>query len=398
VHTRGIDPRDDQAAAADIISSGDSRFAAIRLHPRLARWLVRLRWPGIAAAAAAAVAVLTLTAHHRPGQPAPVLVTNMAVSGKGGVFAEGTAGSLRWHLAVQNIADPGYPCLPGVTVNGTDADPVSSVLHSPLESAIGNPAFISPGSVLPGAGIAFVQLPSDADRLWLNPVDGLQLSTTPVTVTACGQQFRLAGFAYPLAASLQMHVDFAGGAAGAFTAPPSFSDPQPILAEPQVDGLWQDMDSTHAQMATQVLAAGHAAGQPWSVSVAFGTAGDCFTLITGYVDNTGTNLKPDVNLTCGPMSTPRGPDLFVALPLAAQAGVSPGTGYALSVSPGTTLLAARLSGGQTLPVFPEVVGGRAYAAFFVPEPQHLSALTWITGTARATTSRLPKDGYIQIQP
>jgi hypothetical protein len=349
-------------------------------------------------AVAAAIAVLALTAHHSPGPPAPVMVTSMAVSGKDGVFAEGTAGSHRWHLAVQNIADPGYPCLPGVTVNGTDADPVSSVLHSPFESAIGDPAFIAPGSVLPGAGIAFVQLPGDADRLWVNPVDGLQVSTTPVTVTACGQQFRLAGFAYPLAAALQLHVEFAGGEAGAFTAPPSFSDPQPILAEPEVNGLWQDMDSAHAQMATQVLAAGRAAGQPWSVSVAFGTAGDCFTLITGYVDNTGTNLKPDVNLTCGPMSTPRGPDLFVALPLAAQAGVSPGTGYALSVSPGTTLLAARLSGGQTLPVFPEVVDGRTYAAFFVPAPQHLSALTWITGTTHATTSRLPKDGYLQVQP
>jgi hypothetical protein len=341
--------------------------------------------------------VLTVTESHGPGQPAPVAVASTAASGKNGVFAMGTAGPDRWQLAVQNIADPGYTCLPGVTVNGTDADPVSSVLHS-LESPIGNPAFISPGEALPGAGLAFVQLPSDADRLWLNPVDGLQVSIKPVTVTACGQRFRLAGFAYPLTAALQIHVAFTDNAAGTFTAPSSFSDPQPVLAEPQVDGLWQDMDFYHAQMATQVLAAGQATGQPWSISVAFGTAGDCFTLITGYVDNTGTNTKPDVNLTCGPMSTPRGPDLVVALPLAAQAGLSPGTGYALSVSPGTTLVAAALSGGQMLPVSPVVVDGRTYAAFFVPAPQHLTALTWITGTRHATTSHLPQDGYVQVQP
>jgi hypothetical protein len=346
--------------------------------------------------------VLTVTTRPvQVRQPAVVVVTvtNMAGSGKDGVFAQGTVGSRHWQLAVQNIADPGFPCLPGVTVNGTDADPVSSVLHSPLESAIGNPAFVSPGSALPGAGLAFVQLPSAADRLWLDPVDGLRVNSEPVTVTACGQQFRLAGFAYPLTAPLQMHVEFTGGVAAVFAAPPSFSDPQPILAEPQVDGLWQDMDSAHAQMATQVLAAGRAAGQPWSISVAFGTAGDCFTLISGYVDNAGTNTKPDVNLTCGPMSTPRGPDLFVALPLAAPADESPpGTGYALSVSPGITLLAVRLSGGQTLPVFPEVVDGRAYAAFFVPAPQRLTALTWISSGKHLTSSALPEDGYVQIQP
>jgi hypothetical protein len=352
--------------------------------------------------------VLLLTAHHGSGQPASITVTNMAASGRDGVFAEGLAGAHRWQLAVQNIADPGYACLPGVTVNGTDADPVSSVLHSPLESAIGNPAFVSPAA-LPGAGIAFVQLPSDADRLWLNPVDGLQVSTRPITVTVCGQQFYLAGFAYPLTATLRLHVDFTDRAAGAFTAPPSFSDPRPTLAEPQVAGLWQDMDSAHAQMATQVLAAGRAAGQPWSISVAFGTAGDCFTLVNGYVDEVGTNVRPDVTLTCGPMSTPHGPGLFMALPLAAPgpqspgvlaapAGQSPGTGYALSVSPDTTLLAARLSGGQTLPVFPVVVDGRAYAAFFVPAPQHLTALTWITGSDRTTANHLPEDGYIQVQP
>jgi hypothetical protein len=390
-----IDPRDDPAAAADIISSGGTRFAAIRAP----RWLAGLRRPGIIAAAAAAVlAALALTAHHGPARAAPVTVTSTAGSGRGGVFAQGTADGHGWRLAVQNIADPGYMCLPGVTIDGSDADPVSSVLHSPLESAIGNPAFVAPGPALPGVGIAFVQLPGDADRLWLDPVDGLQVSTRPVTVTACGQQFHLAGFAYPLTATLRMHAAFADGAPGAFTAPLSFSDPQPILAEPQVNGLWQDMDAAHAQMATQVLATGQAAGHPWSISVAFGTAGDCFTLVNGYVDNAGTNIRPDVNQTCGPMSTPGGPDLLVALPLAAPAGGSPGTGYAVSVSPGTTLLAARLSGGRTLPVFPVVVDGRAYAAFFVASPQHLTALTWIDGRGRATASHLPQDGYEQVQP
>ncbi len=46
-----------------------------------------------------------------------------------------------------------------------------------------------------------------------------QLGVAPVTVTACGQQFRLVGFAYPLTATLRIHVSFRDRPAGSYTVP-----------------------------------------------------------------------------------------------------------------------------------------------------------------------------------
>ena len=102
------------------------------------------------------------------------------------MFASGTADGHAWQLAVQNIADPGYRCIPAITVNGTDADPVSP---DP-----GNYAAVAPGPAAPGLGFAFIQLPADVDRIVL---DG-QESLPATTATVCGQRYRLVGFAYRL--------------------------------------------------------------------------------------------------------------------------------------------------------------------------------------------------------
>jgi hypothetical protein len=364
-----------------VISSGGEGlppWAWIKRRARIKRWHVAVL---VLAAAVAGITAFVMRSH-----PAPP-VTTVATSGAVGVFAEGTDGSHRWQLAVRDIAGPSYRCVPGVTLNGSDADPV-------VVTGFSGPAFIEVGH---GTGFSFLQLPADADQVWLDPVDGLRISTTPVTVTACGQRFRMAGFAYPLQAALRVHVGYGGRAATALTVPLAISDPRPSFAEPEVAGLWQATGAASPALANAVVAAGSAADQPWSVKVMFGPAGDCFILAAASSTDDGVSARPDWNLTCGPVSAPGGPDLVVVLPLAVPADDGPGTGYALSVSPGTTGLIARLSGGRTIQARPVVVDGREYAAFFVPAPSRLTGLTFITSGGRRSTSDLPAYGYVQVQ-
>ena len=72
------------------------------------------------------IAVATVLVPPRaPQEPTlPVTVPASGTAGPGGVFASGVADGHAWRLAVQNIADPGYRCIPAITINGTDADPV----------------------------------------------------------------------------------------------------------------------------------------------------------------------------------------------------------------------------------------------------------------------------------
>ena len=112
----------------------------------------------------------------------------------GGVIAHGTADGHQWRLAVQDIADPGYSCLPAITINGTDADPV----YPRSDTA----AVVALGSALPGVGFAFVQLPADITGIVVNG----DVSVPAVTVAACGLRYHVAGFAYSLARPLRVTV------------------------------------------------------------------------------------------------------------------------------------------------------------------------------------------------
>jgi hypothetical protein len=370
----GIDPLDTPAAAADVISSGGRSLPS---------WTKPRRWQvGLLVLAAAVGGITAFVMRSTPAPP----VTTQAASGAGGVFAQGTAGSQRWRLAVRDIAGPGYQCVPGVTLNGADATPVTP-------AAIGRPAFIEVGRA---AGFGFVQVPADADLVWTDPADGVRISTTPVTVTTCGQRFRLAGFAYPLTATLRVHVGYTDHPAATLSTPLAVTDPRPTLAEPEVAGIWQVTGAPAPTMATAVLTAGRAVGEPWSIRVMFGPAGDCFALVTGYIDDS-VNARPDSDLTCAPVSTPGGPDQIVALPLAASAEDGPGTGYAFSLGPGTSRLIGRLSGGHTVTARPVVVDGREYAAFFVPATAQLTRLTFVTSHGTRSTTGLPEFGYVQFQ-
>lgn len=400
-------PRD--VPAPDVIGDGDEDSGLL------------VRWPwlkksGIIIGSLLAATVVVVAAAGLPGshpasaartaprsphhdQPPVTISSTMADKVQAdGTFAEGTVAGRSWQMAVQNVAGASGQCQPAVTVNGMDADPLYP--GPPKETPIGDPAFMAPGASLPGAGFAFIRVPADTAWVWLDPsaIGGLMLGMAPLTVTSCGERFRLVGFAYPLSGTLRIH-DSAPAASGLYTAPTALSDPQLSLADPQVDGIWQDADIAHAHVTTATLNSGRAFGQRWSIRVAFGTAGDCFTLNTSYIDDS-VNAKPQIASLCGPVSTPHGPDTIMALGLGSPAYDGLGVGYAVSVSPGTVRLTAHLSDGSVLSVTPVGVAGREYAAFFVPDPAHVTRLDWdnAAGKEVADIQGLQEYGYIQFQP
>jgi hypothetical protein len=397
------DPRD-ELADADVITSGGERFAAFAASrwPGLTR-AIRSRRARIIAvpvlAGLVAVAAWLVPRSHPAARSVPVsqpaAITNSTLGLGYGAFARGTAYGWQWQLTVQDIADPGYPCLPAVSINGNDADPLFADPYPLRQSPVGDPAFVTLGPALPGAGFAFVQVPADADWLWLDPVPGFQLGVAPVTVTACGQQFRLAGFAYPLTAALRMHLSFRDRPEGSYTVPFALSALRNSVEDPQVDGVWQGLDATDGPVATGTIAAGNAFGVPWSIRVTFGKAGDCFSLSTSPPRGNGL-----WQVACGPISTPQGPSTIMVLPLGSTAPAVAGVGYAVSVGSGTDHVTAELSDGSNVSARPLVVDGRKYAAFFVTGQLRVFWLNWVDATGRpiAGTTGLPGHGYMQFWP
>jgi hypothetical protein len=179
--------------------------------------------------------------------------------------------------------------------------------------------------------------------------------------------------------------------------PAALSDPRPTLNNPEVNGIWQDLDTARAAAATGTLAAGTAYGQQWSIKLNFGTRGDCYVLITSYVDDS-VNAQPAVSPVCAPVSTPTGPTTIAVMPLGTPAAGDLGTGYAVALGAGTSRVIAELTGGRTLQATPVEVAGRRYAAFFVPEPARLTGLIAVDGTHRAVvlTQDPPQNGYAQV--
>jgi hypothetical protein len=399
-------PRDDPAP--DVIGDGDEDSGLLARWPWLKRPAI-IRGTLLAAAVAATLAVVLSSSHpgssgHNAPRPPRDDQASAMISSKmtgsvqaGGIFAFGSVTSRIWRMAVQNVAGAGGKCQPAVTVNGMDAGPLYP--GPPRATPVGDPAFMAPGALLPGAGFAFIRVPADSTWVWLEPaaIGGLKLGMQPVTVTSCGERFRLVGFAYPLGGTLRIHDSFPA-ARRSYTAPAALSDPRPTLADPQVDGVWQDTDIARAQVTTATLATGRAFAQRWSIRVAFGTAGDCFTLSTADIDDS-VNAQPELASLCGPVSTLQGPDTIVALGLGSPADEGLGVGYAVSVSPGTARLTAHLSDGGVMSMTPVAVGGRRYAAFFVPGPAHLTRLSWedAAGKEIGSVQHLPEYGYTLFQ-
>ncbi len=358
---------------------------------------IRMQRAGVAVGGlglAAIIAALVLTppaAPRPPAPPAPLPATETA--GPGGVFARGVADGHAWRLAVQNIADPGYRCIPAITVNGTDADPVVPSTGQYADMALGPAA--------PGIGFAFLQLPADVRQVVLDGQESLPATTAAV----CGLRYRVVGFAFRLAHPPQITVvarpgwpkprATPGGAPPdwppVYQLPPVSSEPPVPDTSSQTDGIWTNVGPPGAETAQGVIAS----GPTWSITLLFDAGGDCY--------NFGAPLSPDNPEvgTCGPISTPDGPETIVALPLSYPPGShNAATGYAVMVSPATAHLRATASDGSTQLVTPRVVDGRRYAAFVIGKSLRLTRLTWLNAAGReiASTTALPRYGYTQFQP
>jgi hypothetical protein len=399
------DPLDEFAVDPDVISSGGEDFSAFVASrwPRLFRLAsgltgdrrgrgIRLRRAATVAgglaigAIIAAAALLAPAAPPRPGErPLPVTVPAGGTAGTGGVFASGTADGRPWRLAVQNIADPGHRCIPAITVNGTDADPVYP--------APGNGASVAPRFAAPGIGFAFVQVAADVDRLVIDGSQGIPA----IAATACGLSYRVVGFAYRLAQPPRITaVSARPGWPRTHRSTVSVASDWPSVYElsppsaSQTAGVWNNEGRTSAETAYGLLGS----GRTWSMALTFGPGGACYQFSADVPRN------PEMG-TCAPIGTPDGPSIITAMPLSyPPAGLEAPTGYVVQVSPATARLRATASDGSTQLVTPRLVDGRSYAAFIVGPSLRLIRLTWLNAIGRpiASSTALPRAGYTQFRP
>ena len=345
---------------------------------------------GLAAIIAAATLLPSPPTPAPQPPPLPVTVPASGIAGPDGVFASGTADGHAWRLAVQDIADPGYRCIPAITVNGTDADPVSP---DP-----GNGADVALGAAAPGIGFAFVQVPDGIDGLVVDgqeslpaiAVDGLRAALPPGRLRLPAE----APAADHRAVPARLASERSPRRLPDCRRLPAAADQHPAA------GGGQPADRRHVE---QRAAGQHQRrrgrssppGRAWSIELIFGAAGDCYEFTSP-----GSAGDPEMSV-CGPISTPDGPETIMALPLSyPPAGLKAPTGYAVQVSPATAHLRATASDGSTQLVTPRVVDGRRYAAFVVGTSLRLERLTWLdaAGQAFASTTSLPRSGYTQFQP
>jgi len=344
--------------------------------------VIRLRRAGAVVGALALAGIIAVTAPAlRASQPPAVPPAAPAVTaGPDGVFASGTADGHPWRLAVQNVADPGYRCLPAIVINGTDADPVSP--------APGNAASVGLGQAVRGVAFAFIQLPARVGGIIVN---GNQY-VPAVIVNACGSRYRLVGFAYSLAGPLRITLakPYPGWSADVFVPTPATQG-----GSTQAEGLWINTYTAAGATTSATVASGTLPGGPgWIIKVQFGPGGDCYEF-------DGQNSLGSTQMGyCGPVSTPAGPETIMALPLGFDEPGVGAIGYAVQVSPGTARVRAVLDNGSSVLAAPRIVDGRKYVAFVVPSSRSLHRLIWLDAAGRvmASTTAVPRYGYTQFQP
>jgi hypothetical protein len=346
------------------------------------RKVIRLRRAGAAVGTLALAGIVAVTSLAlRGSQPSAVPPAAPAVTaGPDGVFASGTADGHRWRLAVQNIAGPGYRCLPAIVLNGTDADPV---YPDP-----GNAASVALGQAVRGVAFAFIQLRAGVGGVIVN---GHQY-VPAVIVNACGSRYRLVGFSYSLAGPLRITLakPYPGWSADVFVPTPTTQG-----ASTQAEGLWINTYTAAGATASATVASGTLpGGQGWIIKLQFGPGGDCYEF-------DGQNSLGSTQMGyCGPVSTPAGPETIMALPLGFDEPGVGAIGYAVQVSPGTARIRAVLDNGSSVLATPRIVDGRRYVAFVVPSSRSLHRLIWLDAAGRvmARTTAVPRYGYTQFQP
>jgi hypothetical protein len=342
---------------ADLAEVGPAPVEAVFRRCRAARTR-RLSALGAGAAAlAAAAAVLVIRA---PGGPA-ARPPGLSPPPGSGVFAAGTADGKPWRLAAVNLADVRPWCLPGVVVNGRSGDLLQPGFLPGLD--VGNVAFLAVSPGRPAAGFAFVRLRPGVTSLTASLGDGSRLDLRPVTVSVCGQRFRLAGFRWPGQGVTRITARSAQGHQISYTPPAGIFDP----ASPFQDGTWVNVQGTAANAAAGEIGSGRAGGTPWRMDVTLGPEGECFTAHLGRPGDLGSAS------VCAPVGAPPRGAALTSVPFARQAGVV--VWYMGTVSGRTAYLRAHLSDGRTARLVPVLVGGRQYVAVGVREGVRLTRLT-----------------------
>jgi hypothetical protein len=302
-----------------------------------------------AAVIAAALGVLAVRAPGWTGGAAP---GPSNTSAHGGVFASGTANGRVWRLAAVNLADPGYRCLPGVVLDGQNGDLLQPGFLPGLP--LGNVAFLAVYPGRPAAGFAFLHLRPGVSRATAELGDGTRHGLRPVTVTVCGQQFRLAGFRYPPRGVTRITARSARGRQIAYTPLSDIFNPASNLQS----GTWFNDQAATGNVASGDIGSGSIGGTSWRMQVTLGPGGECFDEAVG-----GTSICTTVG------APPKGTSLTFAMPVGAVIL------YTGRVNARTVYLQAHLSNGAMMRRAPVVVGGRRYFALAVAEGVKLTRLT-----------------------
>jgi hypothetical protein len=297
---------------------------------------------------------------------------------RGGVFAAGAAHGRAWRLAAVNLADPGYRCLPGVVLNGQNGDLLQPGFLPGL--ALGNAAFLAVTPGRPGIGFAFLQLRPGVSEVTADFGDGTRLGLRPVTVTVCGQQFRLAGFEYPRQGVTRITARSAQGRPIGYTPLADYFNPASSLQ----DGTWFNLQGAIGNVASGEIGSGSIGSKSWRMQVTLGPDGECFT---SQIGPAGWGFAASI---CAPVgASPKGASL-TPLPYALPAGTL--VWYPGTVNARTAYLRAHLSNGRTIPLVPAVVGGRKYIVVGVAEGVRLTGLTLYDthGHVLADVTSLPR--------
>lgn len=232
---------------------------------------------------------------------------------------------------------------------------------------IGNAAFLTADPSRPGIGFGFLTLRPGVTGVTARFGDGTVRNLRLVTVSGCGQRFRLAGFAAPRQGVTRFTARSPQGRPVGFTPPAGFFSP----GSPYQYGYWLNVQGATAPVASGEIGSGTVRGRPWRARVRLGPDGECLTASVG-----AAGPGPATASGCAPV-TPPAIAGFTILRCAIPGGHV--TWYAALVDARTTYVRARLSDGRTLRLLPAIVGGRAYAAAGVASPARLTRLTEYDG-------------------
>jgi len=300
-----------------------------------------------AAVIAAAVGVLAVS-------PGRTLHAPNRTAG-GGAFASGTANGRVWRLAAVNLADPGYRCLPGVVVNGQNGDLLQRGFAPGL--TLGGVAFWAPYPGRPAAGYAFLHLRPGVSRVTADLGDGTRRGLRPVTVTVCGQRFRLTGLRYPRQGVTRITARSARGRLIGYTPLADYFNP----ASPLQDGTWFNAQGAVGNVASGQIGSGSISGTSWRMKVTLGPDGECF--------------GSDIPSVCAPVGAPSKGASLAPIPFPMPPGAVIWIWYPGTVNARTAYLQAHLSNGTTRRLVPAVVGGRKYFVLAAANGVKLTRLT-----------------------